>query len=62
LESQTEKYEVDNKKMASIVGMFVIKDKKGINRTYEKFILREDEKGNWKILGWDLTEPVEFVD
>lgn len=62
LESQAEKYEVDNKKMASIVGMFVIRDKKGINRTYEKFILREDEKGNWKILGWDLTEPVEFVD
>ncbi|MCR5584931.1 MAG: hypothetical protein K6F63_05795 [Lachnospiraceae bacterium] len=62
LESQTEKYTKDGKNMASIVGMFVVRDKTGISRTYEKFVLREDEKGNWKILGWELTDPVEFPD
>jgi hypothetical protein len=62
LESQTEKYTKDGKNMASIVAMFVVKKKKGISRTYEKFVLREDEKGNWKILGWEMTDAVEFPD
>ncbi len=62
LESQAEKYTKDGKNMASIVAMFVVKSKTGLDRTYEKFILREDDKGNWKILGWELTKPVEFAD
>lgn len=63
LESQAEKYTLNGKNMASIVAMFVIKTKNsGIERSYEKFVLREDEKGNWKILGWDVTSPVEFPD
>ncbi len=62
LESQAEKYTKDSKNMASIVAMFVVKSKTGLDRTYEKFILREDDKGNWKILGWELTKPVDFAD
>ncbi|MCR5583905.1 MAG: hypothetical protein K6F63_00530 [Lachnospiraceae bacterium] len=62
LESQAEKYKKDGKNMASIVALFVIKDKKGITKSYEKFVLREDENGNWKILGWELTEPVDFLE
>ncbi len=62
LESQAEKYKKDGKNMISIVGMFVVREKTSMSRTYEKFVLREDEKGNWKILGWELTDPVEFAD
>ena len=62
LDSQADRYTVDKANMASIVAMFVIRDREGIKKTYEKFILREDENGNWKILGWELTDPVEFPD
>lgn len=29
-------------------------------RTFEEFLLREDEKGHWKIVGWRLTDPIEI--
>lgn len=29
-------------------------------RTFEEFLLREDEKGRWKIVGWRLTDPIEI--
>ncbi len=60
LESQVEKYTKDGKNMASIVALFVVKGEKGLEKTYEKFVLREDENKNWKIVGWELTDPVEF--
>ncbi len=62
LDSQADRYEIDGRKMASIVGLYVVKTKSGLAKTYEKYILREDEDGNWKILGWELTDPVEFPD
>jgi len=31
-------------------------------RTFEEFLLREDEKGRWKIVGWRLTDPIEIED
>lgn len=29
-------------------------------RTFEEFLLREDENGYWKIVGWRLTDPIEI--
>ena len=29
-------------------------------RTFEEFLLREDEDGHWKIVGWRLTDPIEI--
>lgn len=29
---------------------------KGTTRSMEQFVLRKDEDGHWKILGWDLVE------
>ena len=60
LESQAERYTKDGKNMASIVALFIVKGGNGLEKTYEKFVLREDENGRWKIVGWELTEPVEF--
>ena len=32
----------------------------GYTRTYEEFLLRENAKGQWKIVGWRLTDPIEI--
>ena len=29
-------------------------------RTFEEFLLREDENKQWKIVGWRLTDPIEI--
>lgn len=48
---------------ASIIAGFTMNDKDvGYTRTFEEFLLREDEKGRWKIVGWRLTDPVEIED
>lgn len=48
---------------ASIVASFTMNSKDdGYTRTYEEFLLREDEKGRWKIVGWRLTDPIEIED
>lgn len=48
---------------ASIVASYTMNAKKeNYTRTYEQFLLREDEKGRWKIVGWRLTDPIEIED
>lgn len=37
------------------VKYFLRDDKAGYSKTYEDYILRKDEKGRWKILGWQMT-------
>ncbi len=62
LDSQVRYYTKNGNDYATIVGLFVVKNKKNIEKTYEKFVLREDSDGNWKILGWEKCDPVEFAD
>ena len=46
---------------SSIIASFIMNEKTvGYTRTYEQFLLREDESGRWKIVGWRLTDPVEI--
>lgn len=48
---------------SSIIACYTMNEKgKGYTRTFEEFLLREDEKGRWKIVGWRLTDPVEIED
>lgn len=48
---------------ASIVASYTMSSKdNGYTKTYEEFLLREDEKGRWKIVGWRLTDPIEIED
>ena len=49
--------------IASIVASYTMNAKEeGYTRTYEEFLLREDENGRWKIVGWRLTDPIEIED
>ena len=46
---------------ASIIASYTMNTKsEGITRTYEEFLLREDENRRWKIVGWRLTDPIEI--
>lgn len=48
---------------SSIIASFIMNEKEvGYTRTYEEFLLREDEDGRWKIVGWRLTDPIEIED
>ena len=38
---------------------YFCKEGTDFSRTYEKFVLRKDENGDWKILAWKLREPEE---
>lgn len=62
-ESSVKKWKTEEDSFASIIACFVTKiNKKGYEYTYEEFLLREDEKGQWKIVGWQKTEPIEIED
>ena len=46
---------------ASIVASYTMNAKgEGPTRTFEEFLLREDENKRWKIVGWRLTDPIEI--
>ncbi len=50
-----------NNHFASIIASYTMSTKGELPaRTYEEFLLREDEKGRWKIVGWRLTDPIEI--
>lgn len=46
---------------SSIIACYTMNGEK-YTKTYEEFLLREDENGDWKIVGWRLTDPIEIED
>ena len=52
---------VEGEQFSTIVAYYnrTIKKEKP-TRVYEKFLLRADENGNWKIVGWEKTESVDI--
>lgn len=62
-ESRVETWKSGDNHFSSIIASFTMSEKeKGYSRTFEEFLLREDEKGRWKIVGWRLTDPIEMDD
>lgn len=62
-QSSVETWQDGENRFASIIASYTRNAKtEGYTRTYEQFLLREDEKGRWKIVGWRLTDPVEIED
>lgn len=45
---------------SSIIASYTLKEGSEYKKTYEEFLLREDENGRWKIVGWRLTDPIEI--
>lgn len=60
-QSSVVEWESEENHFAKIIACYTMKGE-GYTKTYEEFLLREDEKGRWKIVGWRLTDPVEISD
>lgn len=58
--SMVEYSKSENRDYASIIASYTLKEKDERSKTYEQFILRQDENGNWKILGWAMTDSIDI--
>ncbi|WP_310601976.1 DUF6715 family protein [Anaerosporobacter sp.] len=57
--SSSVEYETkDGKEYASIIASYTLKDSEVV-KTYEKYILRKDDQGKWRILGWEVTSSTD---
>ena len=54
--STVEYWSKDSKDYAGIIASYTLKDKE-VTKTYERYILRKDDQGKWRILGWEVTSP-----
>lgn len=55
-----EYYSVDDMSYCVVTAEYFIRNSSGgFAKTYEDYMLRKDEFGNWKILGWQLTNTEE---
>ena len=55
-----EVWEAEENHFAKIIASYTMKEASDYKKTYEEFLLREDENGRWKIVGWRLTDPIEI--
>ena len=60
--SSAVKREVDGDNFASIIACYTVNNDGTYEKSYEEFLLREDENNRWKIVGWRLVEPIEIGD
>lgn len=60
--SSVNKSTVEGKEYATILATYMVKEKNSYVKSYEEFILRKDDKGRWKILGFRLLKPEEVDD
>lgn len=58
--SEVEYSTIDKVKYASINCIYYLKSDSGTSKITETYILRKDDEGRWKILGWDKYEPSEW--
>lgn len=50
----------EDEEFASIVACITMNKNGKLEKSYEEFLLREDENSRWKIVGWRLTDAVEI--
>lgn len=56
--SQIKTHKVDGQEYAIAYMLFILSDKTTpMIKSCEKFMLRTDDKGKWKIVGWELADP-----
>lgn len=53
---------LDGKKYASILGLYYIREGSELEYSYTKFTLRQDTKGKWKLLFWELADDSVIKD
>lgn len=53
-------YSEDGKDYAKVSVEYTLKSKEASSKVYQDYMLRKDEEGSWKILGWQLTPESEL--
>lgn len=57
--SSTVKYWSDEgKDYAGIIASYTLKDSEVV-KTHETYVLRKDDQGKWRILGWEVVTPTD---
>lgn len=54
-----EEFEKDGYQWAQLYGFYNIRQSSYIVKVTEKFLMRKDEAGRWKIYGWEQVEALE---
>jgi len=52
--------EIEGRECATLNASFTTREKSGLNKTTEKFLLRKSNDGKWKILGWKIIENIDI--
>lgn len=52
---------IDGRECATVITGTLLKAKSKREQTYEKFLLRKDEQGKWRILGWSQTKDQDDI-
>ncbi|MBE5951461.1 MAG: hypothetical protein E7260_07680 [Lachnospiraceae bacterium] len=60
--SSAKEWTAGEEKFASIYVCVTMKNNTQIEKSYEEFLLREDEKERWKIVGWRLASEKDLSD
>ena len=58
--NQSVQYWWNNDRECASIMVVVNLNGKSLNQVYEKFSLRKDDNGKWKILGWQLADEDDF--
>ena len=54
--SSVRKKTIDGKEYATLQASYLVQENNsGYTKTYEEFLLRADENGRWKIVGWEVV-------
>lgn len=56
----TKYWEDKGKEYASLLSSYTLKEGGDYTKVIENFIFRKDTEGNWKILGWKMSDETDF--
>lgn len=59
---EVEYYTENDKEYAIVNASYTLRETENFSKTNEEYILRKDEEGYWKILGWRIAEQVVTED
>lgn len=59
---EVEYYTENDKEYAIVNASYTLRETENFSKTNEEYILRKDEEGYWKILGWRIAEQIVTED
>ncbi len=60
--NEVEETVIDGRECAYVTSSYFVRDTEGFSKSSQRYVLRKDEDGNWKILAFELQEGVTVED